>query len=868
MMRLYRIPKFTKWILSRFTDEMMVASIMEDLDYRFIRIRREKGLLTAYFHHGCQCVMIIFPLFVDNLLGGLAMFRSYLRVALRNLWRHKGYALINIIGLAVGVTVCILIFIFVEYELGFDSHFTHKGLLYRVVTNTHRPEGTEYTGSTPFPTAKALRSDFPELKLSTQFFRDADLMISVGKDSYKGNIAFFVESQFFDLFDTEWILGNTSHALDEPNTIILTDRVAKKYFGDVEAVGRILRLDNETDLHVTGVVADPPRRTSLPYDMLISWGTLDARMSCNLKQWDAIWGASQTYLRLPESIDPRTLEARFEAFEQKYMEPRYAEEWSFRLQPMKDIHFNPRYGSHNYVTSRTALFSFSAVGFVILLIACINFINLTTAQAMKRAKEVGLRKVLGADRAQLIRQLLGETSLFIIFSVLIALFIAWSVLPYLNQFLGNSIELRLFTGNGLVLFLGSVILFVSILNGLYPALELSRYRPAQALKERITSHRKRSYNLRNSLVLIQFIVSQILIVGTLVIVAQMKFMSRMDLGFRKEGMLTIPIPEYEESRCEALRSRWLQNPHIQDVSFAWSSPTAQSNFRTPFVYDESGDNTEYPVYIKMCDKRYLDIYEIPLVAGRFFERNAGDTCNKQWVVNEAVIGRMGLSDPEDAIGKRVSVNDTKGEIIGVISNFHVASLRSEIKPTVFFNYWPVNHREAQIKTNMKDVPMTVDYIKRVWTEYYPDYLFEYTFLDDFLEGLYETDAKLLTMIQSASFLAISIGCMGLLGLVSFMVIQRTKEIGIRKVLGATVRNVIFLVSKEFFRWVLIANILAWPVAYMLTMKWLQEFAYRIGLGVGYFLIGGLISLGIAALVVSYQVIRAATANPVEALRYE
>jgi len=487
---------------------------------------------------------------------------------------------------------------------------------------------------------------------------------------------------------------------------------------------------------------------------------------------------------------------------------------------------------------------------------------------MKRAREMGMRKVLGAARAQLIRQLLGETSLFTFMAILTAIFLAWGFLPQLNQFLGNNTELRFVLSTGLLIFLFTIYFFVCFFDGLYPSFVLSRYRPTDALKKKIIARGKGTYRLRNGLVLIQFVVSQILIVGTLVIAGQMKHLSRMDLGFRKEGMVTVRLPEYEEASCEALRSEWLKNPHIKNISFAWSAPTSRSNFDTPFVYESSGNLMRWQVYVKMCDKRYLDVYEIPLIAGKFFERNVGDESNKQWVVNEEVIRRMGFSDPWEAVSKRVNVNSLDGEIIGVIRDFHVRSLHSEIKPTVFFNFWPGNHNEAQIRMDMVEVQYTLDYIRNVWTGYYPEHLFEHAFLDDFLKKLYETESKMLIMIQTASFLAILIGCLGLLGLVSFMVLQRTKEIGIRKVLGATVGSIYIIVSKEFLEWVVIASITAWPVAYLLSSKWLQDFAYRIRLNVGYFIAGGLISLGIALLVLSYQVIRAATANPVDSLRYE
>jgi predicted permease len=797
------------------------------------------------------------------------MFKSHLRIALRNIKKHKVYSFITIVGLAIGIAVCILIFLFVEYELGFDSHVAEKEYIYRVVTQINRAEGRGYAGGTPFPTAAALRSDFSQLEQSTQIYRDADVMITAGENRFTGDIVFFVESQFFEVFDTEWIQGAASQALDDPFTVILTERLANKYFSDAEAVGKVLQLNNEYDLLVAGVVANPPPRTSLPYDMLISWKTLNARWNeKRLNQWDFIDTASHTFILLSESVEPRALEKRFEQFEQKYMEPEYAKSWSFRLQPLGDIHFNPRYGSYNYVTSRIVLFAFSAIGLLILVIACINFINLTTAQAMKRNREIGMRKVLGAHRIQLIRQLLGETTLITLISILVALFLAESVRPFLNQFLGNNTELMIVSSAGVFIFLGIVFLMMSSLNGLYPAFVLTRFQPVEAFKNSLARYGKRSLAFRNSLVLTQFIISQVLIVGTLVIAGQMKFMSNKNLGFRNEEILTVPIPAYEEGRCEALRSRWMQNSEIRDVGFAWSAPTSKSNFRTPFKYEAPGNIVEFPVSIKMCDKRYLDIYKIPLVAGRFFSRNINDESDAQWVVSASVVRRMGLTGPMEAVGKRITVNDIKGSIIGVTSDFHESSLHSEIQPTVFFNFWPTNFREAQILLSMNDVRGAITHIQEAWTEFYPEYIFQYEFLDDYIKSLYGTESKLMTMIQSASFLSILIACLGLLGLVSFMVLQRSKEIGIRKVLGATVASAYFMISKEFFKWVLIANIVAWPLAYFLTHEWLQEFAYRIPLSVGYFVIGGFISIGIAALVMSYQVMRVATANPVDSLRCE
>ncbi len=790
-------------------------------------------------------------------------------MALRNIKKHKAYSFITVFGLAVGIAVCILIFLFAEYELGFDSHVAGKDHIFRVVTDINNPEGESYSGGTPYPTAAALRSDFQELEQTTQIYRDSEVMITVGENRYDEDTALFAEPQFFSVFGTKWLQGIASQALNDPFAVILTERIAVKYFGNTDAIGKFIQLNNEYDLRVAGVVSNPPSRTSLPYDMLISWKTLNSLWSGKrLAQWDLLDSDSHTFTLLPESVEPESLEKRFEPFEQKYMEPDYSKSWSFRLQPLGDIHFNPRYGSYNYTTSRVVLFALSAIGLMILVIACINFINLTIAQAMKRSREIGMRKVLGAHRVQLIRQLLGETSLFTFISILAALLIAESVLPYLVRFLGNSTELSILSGSSIFIFLGIVFLVVSGLNGLYPAVALTRYRPAKALKDRLAYIGKRSRPFRNGLVLFQFIISQVLIVGTLVIAGQMKFMSDRNLGFRNEEILTVPIPSYDEARCEALRSRWMQNPSIREISFAWSAPMSRSAFSTPFVYKSSGGIVEFPVNIKMCDKRYLDVYKIPLAAGRFFARNVNDESNIQWLVSASVVSRMGLSDPQEAVGKRITVNDMEGDVIGVTADFHGFSLHREIEPTVFFNFWPSNFREAQILLDMNKVRAAIGHIQEVWIGLYPESIFRYEFLDEYVKSQYQTESKLMIMIQSASFLSILIACLGLLGLVSFMVLQRSKEIGIRKVLGATIMSVYFIISREFFKYVIIANIVAWPLAYYLAQEWLKEFAYRIPLGIGYFVIGGFISLGMAVLVMSYQVMRAATADPVEALRYE
>lgn len=796
------------------------------------------------------------------------MIGNYIKIAIRNLKKYKGFAFVNISGLAIGLAVCILIFLFVQYESGFDSHVHDKDKVYRVVTHETGPNGIEYGGGVPHPLAEAIRSDLPNIDLVTKVYHESNIIIGVETDRFKEDHVLYVDIQFFEFFDIDWILGDIGQAWDDPQAVVLTQTLATKYFGDQNPLGQILQMENQLELHVTGIVADPPHRTSLPFNLLVSASALEDIKKKRLEQWDLINNANLTFVRIPDMLSAADIVAQFDALERKYMEPKYAERWSFSLQPFGDLHFDRRYGSYHYITSRNTLITFSIIGILILIIACINFINLTTAQAVKRAKEVGMRKVLGANRQQLMKQLLGETTLYVIISTVISIFLSWTILPHLNQFLGNDTQIQLSSHYGVLVFLVAALLFVITFNGLYPALVLSRFRPIDMMKEKLSTRKKSAYILRNGLVLVQFVISQILIVATLIISGQTSLINKMDLGFRKDGILAVTIPKYDETEAESLRARWMQNPNIKEVSFAWSSPTGSSNFSTSFVYEGSGETIESSIYIKMSDTRYLDVYEIPLVAGRFFNTNVGDEDNKQWVLNETAVAKMGLSDPFEAIGKRVNINDSNGEVIGVIKDFHAFSLRNEMIPTVFFNFWPANHRRAQIKISTGDLSGIVKHIQGICEEYYPGIIFEYQFFDDYLESLYLRELKMQSMMQIASFITIIIGCMGLLGLVSFMVLQRTKEIGIRKVLGASVQNVYVIISREFFKWILMANLVAWPVVYFLARDWLQSFAYRIPLTIKYFLFGGLISFVIALVIISYQVVRASMANPVDSLRYE
>ncbi|MCK5148895.1 ABC transporter permease [bacterium] len=861
-------PLMAAWMVRRFFPGKGYASSEGDFAEVYDEMASQGPRFLADCWYWTQLYLSLQLCVLEFLKWEFSMIRNYIKTALRNIRNQKFYTIINVTGLAMSICVCLFLFLFIDYELGFDSHIEKADLIYRVVREADQPAGRVYDSSTQFPMSKALRNDFPDLPSVTQTYRFSSRPVWINQQRFELEIAMFVEPAFFDLMQPEWIIEDMDKGV-APNSVILTEVLALQYYGSTDVLGRRLTLGDSLELTVTGVLANPPEQSSLPYKMLVSWGAMEEYYDNDgFQRWSMVDGASQTFLRLPQQVSRADFESQLDQFKLKYLELNDQETDFYFLQSIKDMHFDAKYGAYPYITSRSTLWVFATTGFLILVIACINFINLTTARAMRRAKEMGMRKVLGANRQELVRQLMGETSVLILMAMTLGIVGVSILLPYAMSQLGMSLAMgRVFSLEALCFFAGLFGLLL-LINGVYPAMVLSRYQPVEALKKGGNHKGSRSATLRNALVLIQFAVTQVLIVATLVIASQVKFIGDKDLGFRKQGIITVDCPSYTETQNEALRSRWMQNPHVENVSFAWRPPSSGSNFNTTFEYVKRGDDTEYPITIKMSDTHYLDVYDIPLLAGSFFARNCGDDSLPKWVINEATLRIMGLMHPQEAIGEVVNINGMDGPVIGVIKDFHAYSLKDRIEPVVMFNFWASNHHRAQIRVDEKELPETLAFIRTTWEATFPDEPFSYDFLDAQLARRYKADARVLKLIQIASILAICIGCLGLLGLVSFVLAQRTKEIGIRKVLGASVDNLYYLIAKGFIKWILAANIISWPIAYLLSRQWLQGFAYRIPLSIHLFLLGSAMILGIALLVVSFQVIKASRSNPIKALKYE
>lgn len=814
------------------------------------------------------------------------MLKNYFTIALRNLLRNKGYATLNIAGLAIGIAACLLIFTVVQFELSYDTFQSKYHRIYRLVTHDVHPSGDVGDNpGVPTPVPDALRLDMPQLSAVAALNSLYGSQITVlGKDpntafSNKKFIEntgiFFVEPQLFDLFDSQWLVGNPQSILKEPNTVVLAKTEANKYFGDWnQAVGQYLKLDNNLMLEVKGIIADVPINSDFPLKVMISYETF--RKNPGAYGYSTEWGSTssshQVFLLFPEKLSKENVQNALQQFSKKHYENVGNSKRTNLIQPLSDIHFNSLYGNlGDHLTSKSTLWTLSFIGVLILIMACINFVNLATAQAIGRSKEVGVRKVLGSNRRQLIGQFLGETTLIVLIAVVLASLVGQLALPFLRK-VSNVPEGIPFLSNPVILFfLALVIVVVSFLSGIYPALVLSGFEPVQALKSRITAHNIGGTPLRRSLVVVQFAISQVLIISTLIAVSQMDFIRNIELGFKKDAVYVVPMSadSLSQTQFRAFKSQLLQNPAIKFVSLANDPPSSENRWGNNFYFDNSTKDTDFTLFMKYADADYFNTYGLEFVAGHGYQDS--DTA-QAFVVNEIFLRKLGVKNSQSAIGKTIRLGGSGPwkPIVGVVKDFKTSSVRDALQP-IAFTSTKQNYYQAGIKIHPQNLPKTVGEIKQLWEKTFPAYVYNGSFFDEQIERFYQQESQLALTYQIFAGLAIFISCLGLYGLVSFLAVQKTREIGIRKVLGASVASIILLLSKEFMLLIAVAFAMAVPAAYYLMYGWLQNFAYRIDLidlGIDAFLIAMALSLVIAWLTISYRATKAALANPVKSLRTE
>jgi putative ABC transport system permease protein len=801
------------------------------------------------------------------------MFRNYIKTAVRSLLRNKNYTVINIAGLATGIAVCLLIFVLIRFELSFDNFHSKKDRIYRVLTEYHHPdaEGVFYGSAAPFPMPGVIKNDFPELEKTSGIYSSSDAQVLVYGDNgqiekkFKEKTGVFsVEPAFFEIFDFPLLSGNPRTALKDPNSAILTQEVAEKYFGDwKKAIGKTIKMYSYL-LKVTGVLAPIPANTDFQIKIVTPYSLTGFQKSTD---WGNSSGNHDLYVLLPPGSSLMAYNARFRAFAKKYLPPNDKDE--LVIQSLNKVHDYDKYtGNFSGKTIKPGVIrALWMIAIFILLIACVNFINLSTAQAVNRAKEVGVRKVLGSNKKQLKIQFLIETLIIVFFSVILALGIAIPALPEIGNILEIPLSVGLLYNPATLLFLFLVLFFVTAAAGFYPSIVLAGFNPITALKTKLIARSAKGISLRRGLVVFQFIIAQALIIGTLIMVRQMDFFRSSSMGFDKEAIVDIPFPtdSLAIGKLDYLRNRLLNTKGLQRVSFNSSNPATDDNNWSEFQFNHAAKNTNFYSINKFTDADYLPTYGLQLAAGRNF---LPSDSVKEFIVNETVVKKLGFIHPEDILNKEIELwGSIKGPVVGVLKDFHSTSLKDAYSPVLLAKF-KRGYGQVGIKLTMADVPYTLHAIEKLWGEVFPDYVFEYQFLDAQIEYFYRQENQLSQLYKIFAGIAIFLSCLGLYGLASFMAVQRIKEVGIRKVLGATAGNILYLFSREFILLIAVAFVVASPIAWYFMHNWLQDYVYRISISWWIFFIGGIASVIIALTSIGFQAFRTSRANPVTSLRSE
>lgn len=807
------------------------------------------------------------------------MLKSYFILTLRNFFRNRGYALINVLGLSLGLTSCIIIFLVIDYDLSFDKFHSKYDHIYRIVQEVESASGTSYSTVTPYPLIKAFRNDFTDVPLVTQIHYQGEALLTNGSEKHIVDDVLFADSLFFEVFDFKVLSGNPSVALGEPGKVFLTQSLADKILKGGETHIKVAKLE----LEVAGIIADPPPTSHISFTMIVSMPSLtgDFIGGFPLDRW-GLRARGYVYAVLPEEIKPESIVSRFKAFTDKYYPEDEAKVTTHQLQPLSKIHFDEQYINNPGHATNIDVKDFivmAILGAFILVIACINFINLATALSEKKSKEIGIRKTLGAQRGQLTFYFLSETFLITLFAVLLSLGATEWLLNWLNPFLEKEINLPLFSNPVLLIFLLGLVTSTTLLAGFYPALVLSKFNPSAVFRNSFSTPGSTGAFVRKGLVIFQFLIAHVLIISTLIVADQMRYFRNKPLGFDEKAVVTVSLPDNKKVSRRALQTRLEAIPGVSSVSLNVGAPISNNGIYTGFFLSEKGiEGGAFSIGFKFVDLNYLETYNLQIAAGRWFnatDEKLSDTDIPEedrkyvYIVNESAAKKLGFHDPAEIIGKLITtgIGDISAEVVGVVKDFHVTSLHSEIEP-VGFALVPDYYYEAGLKLKSENLNETLKLIEKSWTEVFPEYYYEYEFLDDHLASLYENDQKTFMLFKIFAGISIFIGCLGLYGLISFVANQKRKEVGIRKVMGASVSSILVLFSKEFVRLIIIAFVLAAPLTWYFMNQWLQTFAYKIDISWFIFIAGFLAILIIVLLTIAYRSFVAARANPAITLRAE
>lgn len=816
------------------------------------------------------------------------MIKNYLKIEWRNLMKNKVFSFINVFGLSIGLTCCILIALYIDHESSYDRYHKNIGQLYQLGTVFVKEGKRDKTPNTPAPMAAAMKQEFPEIAQATRImalFAEDKTLVQYKEDnaplkSFYETKGFLADSTFFRMFTYNFIEGNPATSLDNPNSVVLNEEIAHKLFGNSPALNKIIRISSntngDTNFVVTGVFrpVDKPTQIDASFIVSVKGGLMQGFID---RQTDMVGNNMfNTFLLLKPGTNAKDLETKFPAFVHKYIGEGLAKAGFYKEQfliPVKDIHLKAGMSSDiSAVGSVTYLYILASIAVFTLLIACINFMNLSTARSSKRAAEVGVRKVLGAEKKSLIRQFLGESILMSLIAFLLAIVFVQLLLPSFSAISGKHLSFSLYQNIGLLIAFFALAILTGLLAGSYPAFYLSSFKPVKVLKGKI-SNSLAAVSLRKVLVVFQFVISVVLIVASMIINDQMRYMRTKDLGFAKDQQIIIPLRSANAKRIyPALKAEIKSNSQVEATGATLYYPGIINPSDLSLYMEGKTQNDGQLVRTNAVDESFLQTLGVKPIAGRLFSEEFPADTNNRMILNEAAINKIGFSSPQNSIGHIVHF-DWRGEtftftIVGVVKDFHFQDLHVPIEPYAFqLNNRP-NYSYLMVHARASNMPSLLKSVETSWHKLNPNEPFEYSFLDADFQKNYEAENRLSSMVGYFTIIAILISCLGLFGLATFSAEQRIKEIGVRKVLGASVTSIVGLLSKEFLKLVIIAIIIASPVAWWAMNKWLQDFAYRTGIGWMVFVITAMIALVIALLTISFQAIRAAIASPVKSLRTE
>ncbi len=813
------------------------------------------------------------------------MLKNYLKIALRNIWKHKGYSFINIAGLAVGLACALFILLWVQDEMSFDRFHAKAKSIYRVEQDQATANGVFHVYVSATAMGPALKAGIPEIKEAVRVARPDTLLVRRGEKAFYENRVAAADPEFFRVFSFPLIRGSADTALVRPGSLVMTQEAARKYFGEADPIGQTVVINTRHAFTVTAVMKKAPDNSTLRYDMIVPFEFLRTLGGDFSEGWGNNWLV--TWVELGEKNDRAAVGAKItqlvrentlqqwrgtpENWKKIQADPQQLKQYNsyqaptFGLMPLVDIRLHGYFGYNRGNPGVATLYTFSAVALFVLLIACINFMNLATARSANRAREVGLRKVVGGTRRSLAGQFFGESVLTALSAGLLALILVVVLLPAFNSLAGKTMTLASVLSLKFLAGMSLVVLVTGVVAGVYPALFLSAFRPVRVLKGAVAGG-ARAAIFRKALVVLQFGLSVFLLVGMGAVTRQLDHMRTKKLGYEKDQLVYLPLRGETQATYAALKDRLLKDSRIQGVTATQQEPTSISSNSGGADWDGKSPEQRVLISFTFVDYDYTETMKIDLVAGRPFSRTFTTDTGKAFLVNEEVPKAMGL-DPASAVGKRFSFLGVDGAIVGVMKNFHFQSVRAAIEPFAVLIV-PENLYCAVVRLKAGDIPGSLEAVKTAWSSVNSAYPFEFRFFDQDFDMMYRADERMGSVLRVFSVLAIFIACLGLFGLASFTAEQRTKEIGVRKVLGASAPGIAVLLAKEFVRWVLVANLLAWPVAYLVMRKWLQGFAYRTELTLWLFAAAGAGALLLALFTVSFQAIRASLSNPVDALKYE